>query len=319
MSPLAVVAFLDGRLGHEKQTRGLIAALARLTPLTVTYNTLPPSSFKTVALDFAVYLVALAKRPAVPAGDQIDLIIGTGTWTHLPMLILKKERGGRVVTCMTPGLLTRGRLDLCLVPQHDRLRPAANIFRTVGPPSPAFCPTSRQAGRGLILVGGLDPKSHRWRSELTMAQIKTVVDRTPALKWTISSSPRTPAAMIGRLADFAGGRAGKVEFYRAADTPAGWIEQQYAANEVVWVTADSVSMIYESLTAGCGVGVLPVDWRQKNNKFQRSLCYLLENRLIVSYEAWLAGQAVPAPGPGLNEAARCAAEILRRWWPERLP
>jgi hypothetical protein len=35
MTPLKVVAFFDGRLGHEKQTHGVVNALARRTPIEI--------------------------------------------------------------------------------------------------------------------------------------------------------------------------------------------------------------------------------------------------------------------------------------------
>jgi hypothetical protein len=109
-----------------------------------------------------------------------------------------------------------------------------------------------------------------------------------------------------------------VIFYRAEDTPRGWIESAYASHRQVWVTADSVSMIYEALTAGCRVGVLPVRWKNPDNKFQTGIDDLKHHGMVVDFEQWRAGGELPAVAMPLNEAGRCAEEMVKRWWPERL-
>jgi hypothetical protein len=111
---------------------------------------------------------------------------------------------------------------------------------------------------------------------------------------------------------------GQVSFFRSADTPAGWVEEQYALNRTVWVTADSISMVYEALTAGCSVGVLQVEWLRQDNKFNKSLQFLTEKEMIVDFDAWQEGASMPTlKDKQLNESLRCAREILRRWWPDR--
>ena len=111
----------------------------------------------------------------------------------------------------------------------------------------------------------------------------------------------------------------QVKFFRSEDTPKGWIEEQYALNKTVWVTADSISMVYEALNGGCSVGILPVEWLKQDNKFVRSLAMLREKKMIVEFDDWQTGNQLPEPpAETFHEAWRCAREILRRWWPERL-
>jgi hypothetical protein len=103
---------------------------------------------------------------------------------------------------------------------------------------------------------------------------------------------------------------------RFADTGPGWIEERYAECLKVWVTADSMSMVYEALSAGCRVGLLPVRWTAEKNKFRRSAEYLIENGLAVPLSAWPAGGEGERPErEPLNEAKRCAEEIVKRWLP----
>jgi hypothetical protein len=78
-------------------------------------------------------------------------------------------------------------------------------------------------------------------------------------------------------------------------------------------------MVYEALTAGCSVGVLPVEWLRNDNKFNKSLNFLTREKMIVAFDAWQDGAELPAPKDELlDESKRCAEEILRRWWSDRL-
>ena len=288
LKPLQVVSFWDGRLGHEKQTRGVLAALARLTAIEEVSRTVHPLSRAERTRSWLSFLAALV-RPVLSesGGNPADLIIGTGSATHIPMLLFKKKCArARVVTCMTPDFPFRGRMDLCFVPQHDRQKLRNNIFRTIGPPNNVTYTDTQDQRRGLILVGGVDPRSHYWDSETLIDQVKTLVKKGPDCRWTISSSPRTPPETLRKLESLAA-RIGGVEFFNSLHTPAGWIEQQYLQNFTVWVTADSVSMVYEALTAGCRVAILPVRWRRKDNKFQQSLDFLAMNNYVTPYDVWL--------------------------------
>lgn len=317
--PLQVVSFWDGRLGHEKQTRGVLAALAKLTTIEEVARTVHPLTRAERTRSWLSFLSALV-RPVLPEPDKnpADLIIGTGSATHIPMLLFKKKCArARVVTCMTPDFPLRGRMDLCFVPRHDRQKLRDNIFETIGPPNNVAYTDTHDQHKGLILVGGVDPKSHHWDSEALVDQVKTLVKKGPDFRWTISSSPRTPPETLGKLEDLAV-RIGGVEFFNSLNTPAGWIEQQYLQNFTVWVTADSVSMVYEALTAGCRVAILPVRWRRKDNKFQQSLDFLRANNYVTPYDNWLTAGHFTATGVRLDEASRCAQELLRRWWPNRL-
>lgn len=318
MKPLSVVAFLDGRPGHEKQTKGVLRALSELTAVDIEYRKTPLPSFGALIKDWRRY--SFSKFfPGQKYISHVDLVIGTGSRTHVPMLLLKNKcrPAPKTVTCMTPNFPLLRKFDLCLVPQHDGVAVADNIFMTVGPPSTASYSSHQDPQKGLILVGGLDKKSHDWSTDMVLAQVRALTEKEKEKTWTISSSPRTPAETIKKLAAFAGTEENST-FFQARETPSGWIEEQYGINADVWVTADSMSMVYEALTAGCRVGILPVAWKRKESKFQRSLEYLTKNRLVVLYEKWLTGEETLGQGKPLDEASRCAGEIMRRWWPDRL-
>lgn len=324
MKPLSIVAYFDGRAGHEKQTRAILQSLANITGTSLICKNVPVSAV-TYCKNWSAYLLAFLQSPRTKNFvTPVDLIIGTGTYTHLPMLLEKNTREKiygkpvRVVTCMSPEPFLLSKFDLCCVPAHDSFSPRENIFVTLGPPTPEIVEKKHESGRGLILVGGVDKKSHRWNSQAVTGQIQTIVQKNPLLHWTISSSPRTPDDTSRELENMASSLE-QLSFFRSEDTPAGWVEEQYAVNRTVWVTADSISMVYEALNAGCSVGVLPVEWLQGENKFQKSLNSLREKKMIIEFSQWQAGAEMPdPPAAPFNEALRCAREILRRWWPDRL-
>ena len=284
-----------------------------------------PSAVNTIK-NWTSYLFSSLLPPACHKNEQpVDLIIGTGTHTHLPMLLYKKcfqksvSAGPRIVTCMTPDPMLLNQFDLCCIPRHDTPAQMENVFVTLGVPNNVVFSERHEPGRGLILVGGEDSKSHDWDSRSVLKKVKNIILSDPEMSWTISSSPRTPEDAC-RLVDDIAATMDKVSFFRSRETPAGWVEEQYAVNSKVWVTADSMSMIYEALTAGCSVGVLPVQWRRPDNKFQESIDMLVEKGLVVEYGKWQAGVQMPELDmEPINDARNCAEEILRRWWPDRLP
>jgi len=318
-----IVCFLDGSPGHEKQTFGIVRALERRIKIKLTKIEVSPRSFwqnfwGLVQLNLPI---CIKKDWEI---DEPDLIIGTGSRTHLPILQCKKNFNIPAVTCMAPDRFFRSRFDLCFVPVHDGLEQKGNILTTVGPPNYSTDKMQHRKKCGLILIGGIDVKSHRWNSSELIIKIENIVKREAATQWRISSSPRTPENMVLLLEDMSS-RCPNVIFYNYSDTESGWVEQQYDISATVWVTADSVSMIFESLTAGCRVGVIPVDWKKRTNKFIQSITYLENNGFILPYETWLNQNGTWLNQNGtwlkhdnLNEAQRCADAILKQWWPTNL-
>ena len=90
MKPLSIVAYFDGRLGHEKQTQGILNALADITPIEV--DTIKVSVASSAYLkNWLTYLLPILKKEKLEGIlHPVDLIIGTGTHTHIPMLTRKK-------------------------------------------------------------------------------------------------------------------------------------------------------------------------------------------------------------------------------------
>jgi len=295
---LQIAAYWDGRPGHEKQTRGVLQELE-----------------KQVAVDIRDYPIDPCAKPGkwrqAATAPPADLIIGTGSHTHLPMLIHKWRCKGWAATCMTPMWLWRPFFDLCMVPWHDRPKAHRRILVTQGPPNPCIDAGNHDPDRVLVVIGGTDAKSHHWSTGRLKDQLHVVISHGPWTRWTVTSSPRTPKDTLDMLAALAAAHP-QVQFFPFSQTPPGWIEAAYDRHGTVWATADSVSMVYEALSAGCRVGLLPVQWKRVSNKFQRGLDRLIDLQQIGTYDQFVQSRRLNTHPAALAEARRCADEIVNQ-------
>ena len=298
--PLIVWRFTDGKPGHQNQSAGLLAALQHCLP--VADYLLPAAG------PFAALRALLTRR--FPAGRGLpapDLLIGAGHATHLSLLAARRACGGRAVVLMKPSLPT-GWFDLCVIPAHDKPRTAENILVTRGVLNRVRPSEHREAQAGLILVGG--PSAHvAWSGAAVAAQIHEVLERSPGLHWTLATSRRTPADFLAQLdTDTA-----RLSVVPCEQTGPDWLPERLARVAQVWVTQDSVSMVYEALTAGAAVGLLTVPWRNARDRLARGVAQLELDGLVTAFEAWQQGRALRPPVTPFDEAARCAGWIDRQW------
>lgn len=301
--PLTLWRLTDGKPGHEKQILGLANALARLADCR-RFDI--PAPARTAAL-----LDWLAGRfPAGAGRPAPDLILAAGHATHAAALAARRAHGGRIVVLMRPSLPLAW-FDLCLVPEHDAPPPRTNLLATRGVLNAVAAAGRNDPHNGLILLGGTSPH-YRWDDDAVIGQVRAVLDATPALRWRLTDSRRTPAGLLARLAAALPGR--EVELLPHAATPPGWLEQALAAAGQAWVTEDSVSMVYEALTAGCAVGLLGLPATHAS-RVGRGVERLVQDGWLTPFDRWRQdGRLTPPPGR-FDEAERCARAILERWFP----
>ncbi|MEN8141609.1 MAG: ELM1/GtrOC1 family putative glycosyltransferase [Thermodesulfobacteriota bacterium] len=314
--PLRILLVSDGRPGHEKQSRGLVQALGKLTPVAVAEQAIEKGLVNDIKSWLAAAWARLLPRLAAGGEPRYDLVVGAGAHTHGYIVAEGAAAGARTVVCMAPTPIFAGLFDLCLVPEADCCTERDNFFTTVGPPNLGEDQERHDQGQGLILVGGIDEKSHRWDSAEIVAVVKEIANSQPEIRWAIATSPRTPDATTALLAELCAGQANCR--FNPFPTPEGWLDEEYNRADQAWVTADSISMVYEALTAGCRVGIIPVVWKNKKSKFARSAESLLARRYVMAF-AYDKEETEPLRKAFLDEAGRCAQEILVRFWPQRLP
>ncbi len=318
MARAVVWRLSDGKPGHDHQSRGLIQALARLTALECHEISGRDPGRRALWPTPAAWF-----RPGQGLPDPA-LLIGAGHATHLPMLAARMARGGRAVVLMKPSLPLRW-FDLCLIPEHDRPPLRDNVLMTQGVLNTVRASDCAQPGIGLILVGG--PSSHHdWDGPSLVSMVRTIVDADPMVAWRIADSRRTPACTrpllraissqsTGALstgASISTGVAPSCAFVPHEETGPDWLSKALAEAGTVWVTEDSVSMLYEALTAGAATGLLPVP-RRRASRASRGVDALQASGQVTAFERWAEGAALPRLAVPLCEAERCARALLARW------
>jgi hypothetical protein len=302
-NPVVIWRVTDGKRGHERQTEGLVQALEQLMPLEV--REIP----------------ALARGQAfrqwlsgsLDGGDRRppDLIIGAGHGTHFTMLAARRACGGKTIVLMNPGLPKRC-FNLCLIPEHDGVREGPNVLLTRGAINAIQPSHELQADAGLILVGGISAH-YRWDDRDVVDQVRMLASERRDVNWRLTTSPRTPAGTLQLLREVL---PSGVEIVAFEEAPLDWLPGQLRRAAQVWVTPDSVSMLYEALTSGAAVGVFDME-RIGNGRVARGVEQLLEEGRVLAFARWKAGQSLPVPHQDFNEAARCARWIRQTWFPRR--
>ncbi len=295
---IVIWRFLDGKAGHENQTAGLVQALQGVQPVEV--RDLP------VVDGLWRYLRQSLPDATAPAPD---LLLGAGHATHLPLLLTQIIKGGRTVLLMRPTMPRRW-FDLCIIPAHDEPKAADNVVVTRGVLNRIRPGVAKDPRKGLILIGG-PSRHHQWSNAAIIGQIAEIVANTPKQRWLLTTSRRTPAGFVDALR--AAVATDALEIVPAEQTGPDWLPAQLAWAGTVWVSADSVSMIYESLTAGAAVGLLDVEPRIRD-RVVIGVEALQSEGLVLSFKDWMTGRELRPPKQPFNEAARCAREIVQRWF-----
>lgn len=292
--------FSDGKPGHDNQTLGLIQALNRL--VAIESHTLAPLSPIQALRGLATGQFSGAASFPTP-----DLILGAGHHTHLSLLAARRAKGGRTVVLMQPSLPLRC-FDLCLIPEHDDPPGRENVLVTRGALNRIRPSASHDAQQGLFLIGG--PSAHfDWDEERIWRQIETILAAEQGKRWTLTTSRRTPT---GFLDNRYYQKADNLTVVPCAETTVDWLPEQLALAGVAWVSADSVSMVYEALTAGAAVGILDVP-RRGESRVSRGLERLVEEGWVQPFQVWQRKKELSRPERPFDEAERCARWIYKRW------
>ncbi|MDX9887459.1 mitochondrial fission ELM1 family protein [Thauera sp.] len=290
----------DNKPGHRSQLQGLAQALAARTAIETHWIDAPAGRS-------ALWQWLSGRFPAGAALPDPDFILVAGHRTHLPGLAARRARGGRLIALMRPSL-PLGWFDLCVIPQHDRPPARASVIATRGALNTARPSPERETDKGLFLIGG-PSKHHGWDSAGLLAQIDAILAATPSMHWTLTTSRRTPADTESALLAL---QARGVVVRPVRDTPPGWAMAQVARSAQAWVTEDSVSMVYESLTAGAATGLLAVP-RRGDTRITAGVAQLQREGFVTQFADWQREGRLHVAPQRLAEADRVAEAVLARW------
>lgn len=298
--PLVIWRLTDGKPGHMQQTLGLANAMSRCTPCDCH------------EIDLRAHPASLLDvlRGRFPAGRGLprpDLVMGAGHGTHLALLAARRATGARIVALMKPSL-PLFLFDVVVVPVHDGVPAGDRVIPTLGVLNP-MRPGEKRPGSLLVLVGG--PSKHvRWDDAVVLEQVEAIAAaQAPGADWQLSDSRRTPPALSAELRRRLGER-----FQPWADCPPGWLAARLAGTESVWVSEDSVSMVYESLAAGCRVGLLQLPRTAPPTRVIRGVERLLAEKRVTAFAEWRATRQL-RPAQPFDEAGRVAELLLARLAP----
>jgi mitochondrial fission protein ELM1 len=291
---------LDGKPGHEKQSYGLVNAIKRKTVCDV--FDIPVKPHIGAWVNYVAAMWPQGQRYPHP-----DLIIGAGHHTHLHLLAAKKAFGGKTVVLMQPSLPV-SMFDLALIPAHDNFRGFGRFIETRGVLNAMSPVGEHHHDRALIMIGG-HSRHFAWNTEDVIAQVEALLMQHPTVRFTLTTSRRTPAEFIKKLQLK---RITALQIVPFAETSSGWVEQQLALSAFAWITEDSVSMVYEALTAQVAVGVINLKVIREN-RVANGLQQLVQKNMVVRFDMDGRYQANMRPMVGFREADVCANFILNDW------
>jgi uncharacterized protein len=289
-SSLVVWRLLDGKPGHVHQSQGLVQALQQQRQVHVV----------DIALHSAAsgWWYALTGHWPLGAGlPAPDLIVGAGHATHGHLLAAQRVYGGKTVCLMQPTVPVSW-FDVCLIPEHDQYRGSGSFIETRGVLNHILVPSAeaREPQQTLLLVGG-PSKHYAWDDALVVAQVFALVHAQPEHQFVLTTSRRTPQTFIAALQRI---HLSNLRIYPYADTASDWVQNALQRAHTVWVTEDSVSMVYESLTAQAAVGLMNVQPRR-----------FVDQQLVTRFDLAGAYRQALRPATGFNEAQRCGQLLLR--------
>ncbi len=293
-----IVYVSDGKAGHRSQAVGLYKAIQRNSTQSVSFQEISIAQLPIVSLCAGM----LAHR--IDAVSQTpDYIIGVGSHTQLRVLLLGKVfPQAKTVILMKPNFPFSW-FDHVIIPEHDGVAELGNVILSKGALNPIINEQRHHPNRILIALGG-SSKRHQWDNEKVLHAVQQIAEQNPQAEIILTTSRRTPADFLDLLNEQP--FAGQLQIFPVEQTPQGWIFEEMQQAEAVWVTEDSVSMIYEALTAGCRVGVIQID-RLKQDRIVKSVDALLEKN-IVSKQFEIAQLAENTP---FEEAQRVALKLLQ--------
>jgi KDO2-lipid IV(A) lauroyltransferase len=349
----SVVILSDGKPGHLRQSLAALEAIRRERKLEGIAQECLSSKVievrfknrraKSLALAAAFifrgripfkrwfYAAALAPDSFKAMMDTYaDIVISCGHSVLGPHFFAKEENQAKSVVVMKPSFGLKS-FEAVIVPAHDRVKPADNVFQTQGAPSA----TTSQAleTEGARLSRSLDLKNHcrkigllvggdtsgaffsRERFEKIVESIRRYCHDHQAVLLA-TSSRRTPAW----AEDLLQSACGKNGFCRllvvaSQSNPPGTVESILGASDVVVVSGESVSMVSEAVASGKPVVVFtPFERSGLKPKYQRFLKGLsVKGSIVLSESEDIARSLDRAFDGGLKKETACEdADVLRR-------
>ena len=285
----------DGKAGHVNQSKALVRGLSKYLNISSKEFILEESFFK--AWIEILKIKYYGHRP-LP-----EIVIGAGRRTHLVLICCKLVFKSKIICIMRPSI-PKIWLDLLIVPKHDDVKRAKNVIETEGPLTLVEQARPKHKDSGLILLGG-DSSHYVWDNESLLSQIEEITKSSDDnIRWTLTTSRRTPETIKNLLTKI---EQPNFHYKDVARVKTNWLTNELESSQYVWVTPDSISMTYESLSAGCRVGIFNLR-KKRESRVTKNQQRLVEEGKIrtLKNKTW-------QPVQFLNERDRIGKLIATRW------
>ena len=302
---LRVLVLASGRIGHEINAQGVVAALGL------------PHEVRKVAPRYVYGRLAPwgppdPRDPAPLAPPAPDIVIASGRVT-VPYMRAWKRAGAFAAFLQDPRW-ARAEMDVIWAPEHDALR-GPNVVTTLTSPHPfsqarlaalRAAPDSRlaalKAPRCLVALGGSSGAQHFTDEDLARmgAALRAIRDQGYAIMAT--PSRRTPPA----LAQIARANVGDGFFWDGSgDNP---YPAMLALADAVLVTGDSANMVGEATATGAPVHVF-----EPSGGGSRKLGRAIDALIARGAARRFSGGIESFRYAPIDSSGEIAAEILRRY------
>lgn len=279
----------DNKPGHLSQLNGLLEALKK-------------------CLECRCYFVETSGS----LGDtnkmaKPDIILCAGHRTHWRAIALSWRFKAKLIVLMNPSL-PKFLFDVCIIPQHDGVADKKNIITTKGALNTVELQSNATAEQGLILIGG-PSKHYRWDNTEILNKLNKLCSLLPTVNWVLTTSRRTPKDLLPVLT---AAEIPNLDIVPVEHTDGTWLQEHYQKSARIWVTEDSASMVYESLSTGAQVGVIEVP-RVKNSRIARGVDQLIEEKYLNTLLMLEEQGAMFAAKSPLREADRVAELLIQNF------
>ena len=105
------------------------------------------------------------------------------------------------------------------------------------------------------------------------------------------------------------GTRGLGNLYAIKDTNNDWIASHYAQSGQIWVTPDSVSMVYEALSSGAVTKVFYLSPSSTASRVRNGVDELIQNKALQPFDLWKNDSTIEHSSCYFNEAERIAEHI----------
>ncbi len=338
MKTLRVLILSDGVAGHDRSSLGILTALAKHRA--VDAQVLPIRETRKLSRRFKRTLAGLLPfelfwktfyriggeaspfnplpiTHEIPEGP-VDLVITTGPRTSAANIAVARRLKAKNVYFGFSKWPSDGFYTVLLT--SERRSPHPHRAYTLRPSEldGADLPEARPLARNgterhaAILFGGQSKHYYYTMEdmELLAERLIALTREMPWLRWTFFDSRRSPEAEIDRLVELVRSKTARVEFVRFRD--GGLLSNNPAfASDLVLVTADSMSMLAESIASKRPTGVLFADrYEPPERDAIEHLAMITDRRAFKVTISGLTAEALQNGAAGLETLPYSQLEML---------